>query len=70
MRIQKLRGSCLHPIRGTLKDDPKNIEYKRDRGQIFVDQKFERNSSRYFVYRLNEIVTVSTATWKMLSRIR
>jgi len=66
MRTQKLRGNYPHPIRGTLtgqygtlKDDkkPKNIN-----ADAIVDQKFERNLSR-FARHSNEIVIVSTTTW-------
>ena len=63
MRTQKY-GTCPHPIHGKLKDDPKNIEYKRTRLSI----RNLKETCRVFARRLNEIVTVSTA-WIVLSGI-
>jgi len=50
MRTQKLREAILPNNygtltgqHGTLKDDPKNIKYKRDRGRDRQKEEFERN---------------------------
>jgi len=62
MRTQKLCGTCPHPIHGKLKDDPKNIEYKRTRSSI----RNLKETCRVFARRLNEIVTVyrvDSAKW-------